>query len=104
MKQTMRNDKWEKIVILEEREFRIKFWYDRCIGVPLFYTSIEEKIPTKPTFFNKKGYYFQKIVSDYWINETEQNPIELALSEIKRCLQTEKDLNKLEKMIDNFCK
>lgn len=103
MKKTMKKDRWEKTVILEEREFRIKFWYDHCIGVPLFYTSIEEKILTKPSFFNRKGYYYQEVVPSYWIDETEVNPIELALEQIKDSLNNEKELNKLEKMLDNFC-
>lgn len=103
MRKTMSKDKWEKVVNLEGREFRIKFWYDHCIGVPLFYTSIEEKILVKPSFFNRKGYYFEKVVSDYWIDETKQDPIELALTQIKECLQNEKELNKLEEMLDKFC-
>ena len=100
MKKTMSKDKWEKVVILEGREFRIKFWYDSW---DFFYTSIEEKIYIKPSFFNRKGYYFEKIVFDYWIDVTEQNPIEVALKEIKKCLQKEEELNKLEKMLDKFC-
>lgn len=104
MRKTMSKDKWEKTVVFEGREFRIKFWYDHFIGgVPLFYTSIEEKVSVKPSFFNKKGCYFEKVVSDYWIDETEQNPIELALTQIKKYLQNEKELNKLEKMLDKFC-
>lgn len=103
MRKTMSKDRWEKTVVLEGREFRIKFWYDHCIGVPLFYTSIEEKISVKPSFFNRKGYYFEKVVSDYWIDETKQDPIELALAQIKECLQDEKELNKLEEMLDKFC-
>lgn len=103
MRKTMKKDRWEKTVILEEREFRIKFWYDHCIGVPLFCTSIEEKILTKPSFFNKKGYHYQEVVPSYWIDETEVNPIELALEQIKDSLNNEKELNKLEKMLDNFC-
>jgi len=100
MRKTMSKNRWEKTVVLEGREFRIKFWYDSW---NLFYTSIEEKISVKPSFFNRKGYYFEKIVFDYWIDETEQNPIELALTQIKKCLQTEKELNKLEEMLDKFC-
>ena len=49
---------WEKIVIVENREFRIKFWYDSW---NLFYTSIEEKITIKPAWYNRKGYYYEQI-------------------------------------------
>ena len=103
MKKRMNKDKWEKTIILENREFRIKFWYDHCVGIPLFYTSIEEKILVEPNLFNRKGYVFSTVVSDYWIDETKQNPIELALTKIKQCLQNEKELNKLEEMLDRFC-
>jgi hypothetical protein len=103
MKKRMKKDKWEKTMILENREFRIKFWYDYCVGIPLFYTSIEEKVLVEPSLFNRKGYIFSTVVSDYWIDETEQNPIELALTKIKQCLQNEKELNKLEEMLDRFC-
>lgn len=103
MKKRMNKNKWEKTIILENREFRIKFWYDYCIGVPLFYTSIEEKILVEPSLFNRKGYIFSAITPDYWIDETKQNPIELALTTIKHCLQNEKELNKLEEMLDRFC-
>lgn len=98
MKKRMNKEKWEKIVVVENREFRIKFWYDFC-----FYTSIEEKIFVKPSLFNKKGYYFEPIITPYWIDETKQNPIELALVCIKECLQNEKELNQLEKILDTFC-
>jgi hypothetical protein len=100
MRKTMSKNNWEKTIVLEGREFRIKFWYDSW---DLFYTSIEEKISVKPSFFNKKGYYFEKVVFDYWIDEIEQNPIKLALTKIKRFLQDEKELNKLEEMLDKFC-
>ena len=100
MQQRMKKDKWEKIVVFENREFRIRFWYDHC---DLFNTSIEEKIKIKPNFFNRKGYYFEPIQSDYWIDETTQDPIEIALNKIKKCLKTEKSLKSLEEMLDNFC-
>lgn len=103
MKKRMNKEKWEKIVVVENREFRIKFWYDYYLGVTFFYTSIEEKIFVKPSLFNKKGYYFEPITTPYWIDETKQNPIELALSYIKKCLKNEKELNSLEKMLDIFC-
>ena len=103
MKKRMNKDKWEKTIILENREFRIKFWYEYSVGIPFFYTSIEEKILVEPSLFNRKGYIFSTVVSDYWIDETEQNPIELALTKIRQCLQNEKELNKLEEMLDRFC-
>lgn len=99
----MNKDSWEKTVVVENREFRIKFWYDICIGCAFFYTSIEEKIFVKPSLFNRKGYYFEPITTPYWIDETKQNPIELALLCIKECLKNEKELNSLEKMLDTFC-
>ena len=100
MKKRMNKDNWEKTVIVEGREFRIKFWYDSW---NFFYTLIEEKVIEKPTWFNKKGYRYEAIRSEYWIDETKTNPIETALMEIKKCLNTEKELNKLEKMLDKFC-
>ena len=103
MKNRMNKDKWEKTVILENREFRIKFWYEYSIGAQFFCTTIEEKILVKPSLFNRKGYVFSEITPDYWIDETEQNPIEIALTKIKQCLQKEKELNKLEEMLDRFC-
>jgi hypothetical protein len=103
MKEMMNKDKWEKTLVIENREFRIKFWYDRLFGgCPLFYTSIEEKVQTKKTWYNKKGYYYQPI-RKYWIDETKQNPIELALKEIQSKLNDEKELDKLEKVLDKFC-
>lgn len=103
MRATMDKDKWEKTLVIEEREFRIKFWYDRSFGCcELFYTSIKEKIHTKKTWYNRKGYYYQ-LIDKYWIDETKQNPIELALETIKKKLNDEKELNKLEKMLDTFC-
>ena len=91
-------------MVFENREFRIRFWYDSW---NLFYTSIEEKINIKPNFFNRKGYYFEPIRSEYWINDT-QNPIKIALDEIKKYLKTEKSkteksLKSLEEMLDSFC-
>ena len=100
MKQRMKKDRWEKTVVFENREFRIRFWYDSW---NLFYTSIEEKINIKPNFFNRKGYYFEPIRSEYRIDEATQNPIETALDEIKKCLKTEKSLKSLEEMLDSFC-
>lgn len=100
MKKYLKNKEWEKIVVIEEREFKIRFWYD---SFKLFYTSIEEKMPKKPTFFNKKDYYFEPICYEYWIDETETNPVEMALEKIKKCLTNEKQLEKIEKILDNFC-
>ena len=103
MKAAMDKKNWEKTLVIENREFRIKFWYDRSLGCcELFYTSIEEKIPTKKAWYNRKGYYYE-MIDKYWIDETEQNPIELALAEIQKRLNNEKELNKLEKMLDTFC-
>lgn len=100
MKKYLENKEWEKIVVIEEREFKIRFWYDSW---KFFYTSIEEKMSKKPTFFNKKDYYFEPICDEYWIDETETNPVEMALEKIKKCLATEKQLEKIEKILDNFC-
>lgn len=96
MKIRMDKDKWEKIVSFENREFRIRFWYDSW---DLFYTSIEEKVPTH---FNRKGYFYREL-ERYWIDETKQNPIEVVLAEIKKYLKTEKELKKLEEELDKFC-
>lgn len=96
----MKKDKWEKTVIIDNREFRITFWYESW---NLFYTRIEEKIEKRPTLFNRKDYVYNPICSDYWIDETETNPIELAMKKISDGLKTEKELNELEKLLDEFC-
>lgn len=100
MKTRMKKDKWEKTVIIDNREFRITFWYDSW---NLFYTRIEEKIEKRPTLFNRKNYVYNPICSDYWIDETETNPIELAMKKISDGLKTEKELTELEKLLDEFC-
>lgn len=93
--------KWTKTLKLENREFRITFWYD---SHNFLWTSIEEKVTKKPTFFNKKDYKYVTIRHEYWIDENEQNPIEVALCEIQEHLTTEKTIEKVEKMLDDFCK
>lgn len=100
MQNRMKKDRWEKTVIIENREFRITFWYDHWT---FFFTRIEEKIEVVPTFFNRKGYVYNTICCDYWIDETETNPIERALEKIAEGLETEKELKKLEKLLDKFC-
>lgn len=92
---------WSKTVKFENREFLITFWYDYW---NFFYTQIEEKVARKPTLFNRKDYEYQPLCNKYWIDELERNPIEVALSKIQSCLETEKALNELEKMLDEFCK
>jgi hypothetical protein len=92
---------WTKILKLENREFRITFWYD---SYNFLWTSIEEKVARKPTFFNKKDYKYATIRHEYWIDEVEQNPIEVALREIQEHLTAEKAIKEVEKMLDDFCK
>lgn len=91
---------WSKTVKFENREFLITFWYDYW---NFFYTQIEEKVARKPTLFNRKDYEYQLLCNEYWIDELKQNPIEVALSKIQTCLETEKALNELEEMLDKFC-
>ena len=92
---------WIKTLKLENKEFRITFWHDRY---NFLWTSIEEKVARKPTFFNKKDYKYITIRHEYWIDEIKQNPIEVALREIQEHLTAEKAIKEVEKMLDDFCK
>ena len=92
---------WTKTLKLENREFRIDFWYD---SYGILWTSIEEKVARKPTFFNKKDYKYATICHEYWIDEIEQNPIEVALCKIQEYFTEEKAIEEVEKMLDDFCK
>lgn len=92
---------WIKTLKLENKEFRITFWHDRY---NFLWTSIEEKVARKPTFFNRKDYKYVTICHEYWIDEIEQDPIEVALHKIQEHLTAEKTIKEVEKMLDDFCK
>lgn len=100
-REVIKMKEWTKTLKLEDREFRITFWYDRH---NFLWTGIEEKVARKPTLFNKKDYKYVTIRCEYWIDETKQNPIEVALREIQEHLTAEKAVEKVEKMLDDFCK
>ena len=57
------------------------------------------EIGTHKELVDKKGYYYQPI-RKYWIDETKQNPIEVALKEIQSKLNDEKE--KLKNIVGNL--